>query len=60
MYMLFALREIVTRVMVAFTILMIIYKILPLIIKELKIDFLVIVAILYILFLISLNIWTIW
>ena len=60
MYMLFALRVIVTRVMVALAILMLIYKFLPLIFKELEIDFLVIAAILYILFLISLKIWTVW
>ena len=60
MYTLFALKEIVTRVMVAFAILMFIYKFLPLIVKELKIDFLVIVAILYLLFLMSLKIWPVW
>ena len=60
MYSLFALKEIVTRVMVALAILMFIFKFLPLIIKELKIDFMVIVAILYILFLMSLKIWPVW
>ena len=60
MYTLFALREIVTRVMAAIAILMFIYKFLPLIAKELKIDFLVIVAILYLLFLMSFKIWPVW
>ena len=60
MYMLFALREMVTRVMVAFTIFLFIYRFLPLIINKLKVDFLVIVAILYILLLASLKIWPVW
>ncbi len=60
MYMLFALKEIVTRVLVAFAIFLFIYKVLPLIINRLKVDFLVIIAILYILFLASLKIWSVW
>ena len=60
MYLLFALREIVTRVIVALAIFLVTYKFLPLIIKKLKVDFLVIVAILYILFLASLKIWPVW
>lgn len=60
MYLLFALREIVTRVMVAFAIFLFIYKFLPLIINKLKVDLLVIITILYLLFLASLKIWPVW
>jgi hypothetical protein len=54
------MRETVTRAMVGLAIFLIIYKFLPLIIKKMKVDFLVIVAILYILFLASLKIWPVW
>ena len=60
MDLLLELREIVTRAMVALSIFLVIYKFLPLITKKLKVDFLVVVAILYLLFLASLKIWPVW
>ena len=58
MNLLFELRETVSRAMTAFAIFLVVYKfLLPMIIKTLKVDFLVIVALLYIFFLASFKIW---
>ncbi len=61
MSLLFELREIVSRAMTAFAIFLVVYKfLLPMIIKTLKVDFLVIVVLLYIFFLASFKIWPVW
>lgn len=60
MNLLFELRETVSRALTAFAIFLVCYKFLPLIIKMVKIDFMVIVAMLYIFFLASFKIWPVW
>lgn len=58
MNLLFELRETVSRAVVAYAIFLVVYKfLLPMIIKTLKVDFLVIAALLYIFFLASFKIW---
>jgi len=59
--MLSYLRAQVGRALIAFFMFYVLYKyILPLIVNEVKIDLLVIIAILYLLFLASLKIWPVW
>jgi hypothetical protein len=61
MHTLFELRETVSRAITALVVFLVIYKfLLPLIIKKLKVDFLVILAILYLLLLASFKIWPVW
>ena len=61
MNMLFEVRETVTRAVMAYGIFLVVYKfLLPMVIKILKFDFLVIIAILYILFLASFKILPVW
>ena len=55
------LRAQIVRFLVAFVVFLVLYKyILPLIAKEVKIDLLVIIVILYLLLMASLKIWPIW
>ncbi len=59
--MLTYLRAQVVRTLVALIVFLILYKfVLPLIVREVKIDILIIIAILYLLFMFSLKIWTVW
>jgi len=59
--MLSHLRAQIGRALIAFFVFYVLYKyILPLIIREVKIDILIIIAILYLLFLASLKIWPVW
>ncbi len=61
MNILFEVRETVTRAVMAYGIFLVAYKfLLPMVIKTLKFDFLVIIAILYILFLASFKILPVW
>ena len=55
------LRAQVVRALIALIVFLILYKyILPLIIREVKIDILVIIVILYMLFLASFKVWPVW
>ncbi len=55
------LRAQIVRALIAFIVFLVLYKyILPLIIREVKIDILVIIVILYLLLMASLNIWPVW
>ena len=55
------LRAQIVRVLVAFVVFLVLYKyIVPLIVKEVKIDFLVLLVILYLLLMASLKIWPVW
>ena len=59
--MLSYLRAEVVRVLIAFVVFFVLRKfILPMIAKEVKIDLLVIIVILYLLFLASFKIWSVW
>jgi len=59
--MLAYLRAQIVRFLVAFVVFLVLYKyILPLIAREVKIDFLVILVILYLLLMASLKIWPVW
>ena len=59
--MLLYLRAQIVRALIAFAVFLVLYKyILPLIIKEVKIDILVIIVILYLLLMASLKIWPVW
>ncbi len=59
--MLSHLKAQIGRFWIAFVALLVLYKyILPLVIREVKIDILIIIAILYLLFLASLKIWPVW
>jgi len=59
--MLSYLRAQIVRVLIAFIVFFVLYKhILPLIAREVKIDILIIVVILYLLFLASFKIWPVW
>ncbi len=59
--MLSYLRAQIVRVLIAFVVFLVLHKyILPLIAKEVKIDLLVIIVILYFLFLASFRICTVW
>jgi len=59
--MLIYLRAQIVRVLIAFVVFLVLYKyILPLIVREVKIDLLVIIVILYLLFMASLKIWPVW
>ena len=59
--MLVYLRAQIVRALIAFVAFLVLYKyILPLIIREVKIDILVILVILYLLLMASLKIWPVW
>jgi len=59
--MLIYLRAQIVRALIAFFVFLVLYKyILPLIVREAKIDFLVILVILYLLLMASLKIWPVW
>ena len=59
--MLSYLRAQIVCVLVAFVVFLVLYKyIVPLIVKEVKIDFLVLLVILYLLLMASLKIWPVW
>lgn len=59
--MLSYLRAQIVRVLIGFLVFFVLYKyILPLIVREVKIDFLVLLVILYLLFLASFKIWPVW
>jgi hypothetical protein len=59
--MLIYLRAQIVRFLVALVVFLVLYKyILPLIAKEVKIDLLVIIVILYLLLMASLKIWPVW
>ena len=59
--MLIYLRAQIVRALIAFIVFLVLYKyILPLIIREVKIDILVIIFILYLLLMASLKIWPVW
>jgi len=59
--MLIYLRAQIVRFLIAFVVFLVLYKyILPLIAEEVKIDLLVIIVILYLLFLASFRIWPVW
>jgi len=59
--MLIYLRAQIVRALIAFIVFLVLYKyILPLIIREVKIDILVILVILYLLLMASLKIWPVW
>ncbi len=55
------LRAQIVRALIAFVVFLVLYKyVLPLILRELKIDILVILVILYLLLMASLKIWPVW
>ena len=55
------LRAQIVRALIAFVVFFVLYKyVLPLIIREVKIDILVILVILYLLLMASLKIWPVW
>jgi len=55
------LRAQIVRVLIAFVVFLVLYKyVLPLILREVKIDILVIIVILYLLLMASLKIWPVW
>jgi hypothetical protein len=55
------LRAQIVRALIAFVVFLVLYKyVLPLIIREVKIDILVIIVILYLLLMASLKIWPVW
>ena len=59
--MLSYLRAQIARVLIAFFVFFVLYKyVLPMIAKEVKIDLLVIIVILYLLLMASLKIWPVW
>jgi len=59
--MLSYLRAQIVRVLVAFVVFLVLYKfVLPLIVRDVKIDFMVILVILYLLLMASLKIWPVW
>jgi hypothetical protein len=59
--MLSYLRAQVVRALIAFVVFLVLFKyVLPLIIREVKNDLLVIIIILYLLFMASLKIWPVW
>ena len=59
--MLIYLRAQIVRVLIAFVVFLVLYKyVLPLILREVKIDILVIIVILYLLLMASLKIWPVW
>ena len=59
--MLIYLRAQIVRILIAFVVFLVLYKyILPLIVREVKIDVLVILVILYLLLMASLKIWPVW
>ncbi len=59
--MLIYLRAQIVRALIAFVVFLILYRyVLPLIVKEVKIDLLVIIVILYLLFMASFKIWSVW
>jgi len=59
--MLIYLRAQIVRALIAFIVFLILFKyVLPLIIREVKIDVLIIIVILYLLLMVSLKIWPVW
>ena len=59
--MLIYLRAQIVRALIAFIVFLVLFKyVLPLIIREVKIDVLVIIVILYLLFMASFRIWPVW
>jgi len=59
--MLIYLRAQIVRALIAFIVFLVLFKyVLPLIIREVKIDVLVIIVILYLLLMVSLKIWPVW
>ncbi len=59
--MLIYLRAQIVRFLIAFIVFLVLYKyIIPLMIREVKIDVLVIIVILYLLLMASLKIWPVW
>ena len=59
--MLIYLRAQIVRALIAFVVFLVLYKyVLPLILREVKIDILVIIVILYLLLMASLKIWPVW
>ncbi len=59
--MLIYLRAQIVRALIDFVVFLVLYKyILPLIVREVKIDFLVILVILYLLLMASFKIWPVW